>query len=102
MTKPQRYGVSSMPCDQGLYILHKDYLALEAECEALRAVLATQVFTAGYSPHLNALAGLEGAHWGIAHDVFYNSDKPLTVFYGEKRIYANLAAFCEAHPKEKA
>lgn len=37
MTKPQRYGVSSMPCDQGLYVLHKDYLALEAECEGLPA-----------------------------------------------------------------
>jgi hypothetical protein len=36
MTKPQRYGVSSMPCDQGLYVLHKDYLALEAEVRALR------------------------------------------------------------------
>jgi len=35
-TKPQRYGVSSMPCDQGIYVLHKDYLALEAECERLR------------------------------------------------------------------
>ncbi|CAG4889407.1 hypothetical protein [Paraburkholderia gardini] len=36
MTKPQRYGVSSMPCESGLYVLHKDYLALEAEVQGLR------------------------------------------------------------------
>jgi hypothetical protein len=32
MTKPQRYGVSSMPCESGLYVLHKDYLALIERC----------------------------------------------------------------------
>lgn len=44
MTKPQRYGVSSMPCESGLYVLHKDYLALEAECERLRGLARKQYY----------------------------------------------------------
>lgn len=33
----KRYGTSSMPCDSGIYVLHKDYEALERERDALRA-----------------------------------------------------------------
>jgi hypothetical protein len=33
----QRYGTSSAPCASGIYVLHRDYAALEAECERLRA-----------------------------------------------------------------
>lgn len=98
----KRYGTSSMECPNGIYVLHAEYEKVVAELERLRAALATPVFTAGYSPYLNALAGLEGAHWDVAHDVFYNSNRPLTVYYGEKRIYTSLAEFCAAHPKETA
>lgn len=33
----QRFGTSSAPCPNGLYVRHSDYAALEAECERLRA-----------------------------------------------------------------
>jgi hypothetical protein len=32
----QRFGTSSAPCPNGLYVRHSDYAALEAECERLR------------------------------------------------------------------
>jgi hypothetical protein len=34
----QRFGTSSAPCPNGLYVRHSDYAALEAECERLRAL----------------------------------------------------------------
>jgi hypothetical protein len=33
----QRFGTSSAPCPNGVYVRHSDYAALEAECERLRA-----------------------------------------------------------------
>jgi hypothetical protein len=32
----QRFGTSSAPCPNGLYVRHSDYAALVAECERLR------------------------------------------------------------------
>jgi hypothetical protein len=34
----QRFGTSSAPCPNGLYVRHSDYAALEAECERLRGL----------------------------------------------------------------
>jgi hypothetical protein len=34
----QRFGTSSAPCPNGLYVRHSDYAALEAECKRLRAL----------------------------------------------------------------
>jgi hypothetical protein len=32
----KRYGTSSMECENGIYVLHAEYEALEAEVQALR------------------------------------------------------------------
>jgi hypothetical protein len=32
----QRFGTSSAPCPNGVYVRHSDYAALEAEVQALR------------------------------------------------------------------
>lgn len=101
MTKQiQRYGTSSAPREDGVFCLWSEYEKVVTERDALRAALATPVFTAGYSPYLNALVGLEGAHWDVAYDVFANSAQLVTVYYGEKRVYPSMAEFCAAHPKE--
>ncbi|MFM0487995.1 hypothetical protein [Paraburkholderia graminis] len=104
MTKPQRYGVSSMPCDQGLYVLHKDYLALEAECEALRAVVGTPI---AMKIRFSAMSEImySGFSWHLADDAL-RPDAPrsnsITVYYGTKRTFKTGKAFLKAHPKEQA
>lgn len=100
--KPQRYGVSSMPCESGLYVLHKDYLALEAEVERLREALDTPMFTGADAPMYGGIFGAEGANRGVAETAFYTGAPIVSVYYGEKRVFTSLAEFCVAHPGKKA
>ncbi|MDR6389204.1 hypothetical protein [Paraburkholderia phenoliruptrix] len=74
-------------------------LALIAEVRALRAKLETPVFTAG--PYGEGLLGLEGANPITATQVFMHTPWPVTVFYGDKKIYTSMAAFLEAHPEKQ-
>lgn len=37
MTKPQRYGTSAAPRDDGIFCLYAEYERVVAECERLRA-----------------------------------------------------------------
>jgi hypothetical protein len=39
----KRYGTSSMECENGIYVLHAEYEALEAEVRALREALSNPV-----------------------------------------------------------
>jgi hypothetical protein len=74
-------------------------LALIAEVRALRAKLETPIFTAG--PYGEGLLGLEGANPITAIQVFMHTPWPVTVFYGDKKIYTSMAAFLEAHPEKQ-
>jgi hypothetical protein len=40
----QRFGTSSAPCPNGIYVRHSDYAALEAEVRALRNLASSQVY----------------------------------------------------------
>ncbi|MDE1179482.1 hypothetical protein [Paraburkholderia sp.] len=35
----QRYGASAAPCDNGIFVLAREYEALERECERLNALI---------------------------------------------------------------
>lgn len=88
-TKPQRYGVSSMPCESGLYVLHNDYLALEAEVRGLREesarldfMLANDAFTVrrnrdGSILQYQLMTQDEDENYHVLHDEhrFYNTER---------------------------
>jgi hypothetical protein len=42
MTKPQRYGTSAAPRDDGIFCLYAEYEKVVAECERLRAAMKLQ------------------------------------------------------------
>lgn len=95
-----RYGTSGMHREDGVFVLYGEYERVAAECERLRAALNTPQLTATYAPYITGIVGAEGASHEVAADVFMNSMQPLTVYYGEKRIYTCMAEFCAAHPRE--
>jgi hypothetical protein len=55
----QRFGTSSAPCPNGVYVRHSDYAALEAECERLREDKARLDF---YEANLNSDVDRDGIY----------------------------------------
>ena len=77
-------------------------LELVAEVRRLQTALNTPQLTAAYAPYLAGIVGVEGVSQEVAADFFMNSAQLVTVYYGEKRVFTNLAEFCAAHLREKA
>jgi len=75
---------------------------LIAEVRRLREVLSTPAFTGADAPMYGGIFGAEGASRDVAETAFYTGAPTVTVYYGEKRVFTNLAEFCAAHPREKA
>jgi hypothetical protein len=75
---------------------------LTEENEALREALNTPVLTAAYSTYIGRIVGAEGVYHDVAQDVFLNSDQPVAVYYGVKRLFSCMAEFYAAHPKEQS
>jgi hypothetical protein len=100
----QRFGTSSAPCPNGLYVRHSDYAALEAECEQLRAALGTPI---AMKVRFSAMS--ESMYSGFSRYLAEDALRPdapstnsVTVYYGTKRTFKTGKAFLKAHPKEQA
>lgn len=68
------------------------------EIERLRAALSTPLLT-----HIELPYGLDDLKYGAdparVEVAFAGCAKSVTIYYGEKRTYTSMAAFCAAHPK---
>lgn len=77
-------------------------LALTAEVRRLRAALSTPIaMKMKWSPMSENM--VDGFSQNLGEDVLNREParaKAVTVYYGQKCIYTNMAAFCAAHPKE--
>lgn len=76
-------------------------LELITEVRALRKTLSMPLMT-----RIQRSAwigdGMDGMDPRIVEEAFIHGSPSVTVYYGEKRVYTSMAAFCAAHPKEKA
>jgi hypothetical protein len=59
------------------------------------------MFTGADAPMYGGIFGAEGVNRDVAETAFYTGAPAVTVYYGEKRVFTNLAEFCAAHPREK-
>jgi len=77
-------------------------LELIAEVRRLRAALSTPIaMEIKWSPIESSM--MSGFSEMVGADSLtrkYDKAKSVTVYYGEKRVYTSMAAFCAAHPKE--
>ncbi len=77
-------------------------LELIAEVRRMREALSTPMFTGADAPVYGGIFGVEGVSRDAAETAFYTGAPTVTVYYGERRVFTNLAEFCAAHPREKA
>jgi hypothetical protein len=81
----QRFGTSSAPCPNGIYVRHSDYAALEAECERLRAAISNPIaMKIRLSPIESHM--MDGYSQALADDAIKRG-KQVIVYYGEARPY---------------
>lgn len=100
LEKLARLAVSGNVGDRVKFSMHvmdpEGMVALIDEVRRLRAALSTPVLTGC------EWFSADGAHHGAALSAFAHGSKSVTVYYGEKRAYTSMAAFCAAHPRASA
>jgi hypothetical protein len=100
-----RSAVSGNVGDRVKFSIHvmdpEGVVAIIDEVRRLRAALSTpqstrcELGSGGWSA--------DGAHHAAAETAFMSNPRAIvTVYYGEKRTYETMAAFCAAHPRAPA
>lgn len=97
-------ATSGLPGDRIPFALRvmdpEGILALIAEVRALREALNTPQYTHIQHTEWSGSSVLGAIEPKVAEESFMYGALHITVCYGEKRVYTNMAAFCAAHPRE--
>jgi hypothetical protein len=97
----KRYGTSAAERPDGIFCLYAEYEKVVAECERLRALLASPIAMGlKFSPIESSMCSGFSRTLGV--DVLERSApkaESVTVYYGETRTFKDLADFLKAHPK---